>query len=220
MPRILGNKTHRIGKVIRGKIGEIGTLAFLGFLVINFNRPGLKELQETSKQMPTLYQTCIHNMTTRRMPELISFITQNPNINGLKPTCIPSTNYHEEECIQGLNPDIFRRKRIAFMGDSTLFYPTKYLHMLLNITDKQRVTPSWENMTLEEGQDYVKQSAAESGIPPWPLAPPEFKKEDEGTFIEWMGTKGPNQGKTEEMLKSMFLRAEQINPEIIVANMG
>jgi hypothetical protein len=117
------------------------------------------------------------------------------------------------------------------MGDSTLFYMTKHLYVMLLDKDPaykqstiipRRQDPGFSNMTLSEGKKYVEANAPNLGVslgccqPPRPI---DIRQED-GTYIEWMGMSGPAEGRTKEKLDSMFARAEKVQPEVIVTNMG
>lgn len=111
------------------------------------------------------------------------------------------------------------------MGDSTLFYMTKHLYtMLLDKNGRSiiaRQDPGFSNMTLSRGKEYVEAHAPGLGVSlPCCQHPRPIEIPQDGTHIEWMGMSGPAEDRTKERLDAMFTMAEQIQPEIIVANMA
>ena len=67
---------------------------------------------------------CI-SQAPKHLPGLITRINQDPEANGMMPhnTSLNGTVKY----MKGLDLNTFRGKRIAMAGDSTLFYPTKWL---------------------------------------------------------------------------------------------
>ena len=67
--------------------------------------------------------------------------------------------------MKGLDLSVFRGKRIAMMGDSTLYYPTKWLYALVMKLENEGVDdPKYEEMALSEASTLVIQRANEFGI--------------------------------------------------------
>ena len=159
---------------------------------------------------------CINNISSKRIPGLISKLSANPETNGLQPVNISTGEY-----IEGLNLNAFHGRRIAMMGDSTLFYMAKHLYIMLIDTNKstansviQREDQGFANMTLSEAQEFVMPKLDRRGNP----KPIEIRQNN--TLIEWMGMSGPANGETEKLVTKMLSRAKEIRPEIMVANMG
>ena len=179
------------------------------------------------------YKDCIHHMSSKRIPNLISKLNENPQLNALIPVDIYSpirSADNRTEHVFGLNSlDTFRGKKIALMGDSTLYYMAKHLHVMLTSLEVDATddndnnddrNPDYEKMTLNEAENYVKQQAEQLGIQLECCSEPLPFHNSDGTWMEWMGMKGPALGQTEELLEKMFDRAEKMKPDVIVANMA
>mmetsp|Transcript_25843 Transcript_25843/g.55610 ORF Transcript_25843/g.55610 Transcript_25843/m.55610 type:complete len:294 (+) Transcript_25843:3-884(+) len=103
------------------------------------------------------------------------------------------------------------------MGDSTLYYPSKYLYALLMKLENEGVDdPEYEKMTLSEASALVLQRANTFHLfargdqgGPRPIKIPD------GTWIEWMSLEYISKS-----VEGMFVTAEEMNPDIVVANMG
>jgi hypothetical protein len=141
------------------------------------------------------------------------------------------------EYIKGLDLNVFRGKRIAMVGDSTLRYPTEWLYPMIKKFDDEDVDdPKYENMTLSNASALVKERNAKFGVKTvGRKAPPPIKTLD-GTvsLIASILTSFFSQHSTNQPFSSPFLsqwieyinikttlsKAEEMHPHIIVANMG
>ena len=179
------------------------------------------------------YRDCLHHMSSKRIPSLISKLTQNPQTNALMPLDVDSpsrTADNRTEQVLGLNSlNTFRGKKIALMGDSTLYYMAKHLHIMFTSLvveanndngNNYGTIPDYEKMTLNEAENYVKQRAKQLGIRLACCSHPQPFRKSDGTWVDWMGMRGPALGQTEQLLEEMFHRAEEMMPDVIVANMA
>ena len=154
------------------------------------------------------------------------------------------------EHMRGLDMKIFRGKRIAMMGDSTLYYPTKWLYPMIKKFNDEEDVDNYENMTLGKASAFVHDRAVKFGVAPIDTgAPPKPIKTLDGTvsgynfiftnssykyeikiiiqltfpfqWIEWMGVAGPTPAPVlEGKISAMFSQAGRMKPHVIIANMG
>lgn len=177
----------------------------------NWNDPKSVELRSNTG---VTYKECMHHVESKRLPTLITKISENPEVNGIIPH-LSGTMEH----MKGLDLSVFRGKRIAVMGDSTLFYLVKWLYALvMKLKNEGADEPKYEEMRLSEASALVLQRLTEFGIV-GRGAPPPIKISD-GTWVEWMGMAGPNSSMLKKKMRTMFVRAKRMNPDIVVANMG
>ena len=138
----------------------------------------------------------------------------------------------------GLNQDsleIFRSKRIALIGDSTLFYFTKWLQVLLfqsnNLRREEQPPPAQlDQLNLTHGQITVRELAAQACeqpgqycIDPRGYARPEILPiGNDGTMVGWMGLSSvDDHWRTEKILQSVWETIdESYHPDIMIANQG
>ena len=88
---------------------------------------------------------------------------KNPEANGMIPHIIIINS--AMEYMKGLDLNVFRGKRIAMVGDSTLRYPTEWLYPMIKKFDDEGVDdPKYENMTLSNASALVKERTAKFGV--------------------------------------------------------
>ena len=79
-------------------------------------------------------RSCLHRLFNATYPTLTQQLAAHPDENGVKPLRLaPTNNSPEGEVLffPGLQANFFRGRRMALLGDSTLYYMTKWLDMLL-----------------------------------------------------------------------------------------
>jgi hypothetical protein len=141
----------------------------------NWNDPKSVELRSNTG---VTYKECMHHVESKRLPTLITKISENPEVNGIIPH-LSGTMEH----MKGLDLSVFRGKRIAVMGDSTLFYLVKWLYALvMKLKNEGADEPKYEEMRLSEASALVLQRLTEFGIV-GRGAPPPIKISD-GT-VSW-----------------------------------
>ncbi|KAL7525969.1 hypothetical protein ACHAXR_001246 [Thalassiosira sp. AJA248-18] len=102
------------------------------------------------------------------------------------------------EHIEGLDPDFFRGKQIALMGDSTMYFLTQ------EIVSMFRKKNAWERTERLISDESII-----------------LKTPDEGTHIEWMGLRFKHTGpEKDKIVDEMFTKVQEMKPQILVANMG
>jgi len=220
-PKPLGKKNRKVA-VVLATIGVSYFGSILASISIGEGLSQNEDLKHSSLNADHAkkYKECLNHMTHERLPGLAAKISQNPEANGMIPHII-SLNSGDVEYVKGLDLNVFRGKRIAMVGDSTLFYPTKWLYPMIKKFDDEGVDdPKYENMTLSNASSLVKERAAKFRVQTVGYQTPLPIKTLDGTWIEWMGMSGPNPGNLEEKINTMLSKAEEMQPHIIVANMG
>ncbi|KAL7532932.1 hypothetical protein ACHAXR_008082 [Thalassiosira sp. AJA248-18] len=172
-------------------------------------------------------QSCSEN-AFQTLSNLIFKTNEDPNKNAMIPlditAAIPknSISYPTETMMMnmpGLHLDSFKHKRIALLGDSTLFYMAKYLSSMLRHEENvPEGSVEYYNMNMDEANNFVqanKQFDLDGGHGD---APPHMR--GDGTWLQWWGQKGSGKGRTEKMMNTMFKKAEAMRPEVVVANFG
>ena len=131
---------------------------------------------------------CLHVMHTE-LPTLISTLKEDLDGNGLRPITQQGIVH------KGLNMSVLSGKRLLLIGDSTTYYMTKYIYLLMKKMGNSTILPSREyiNLTLGDAAKLIterlyklKISHPSNGSPP----PHEIKDVD-GTWIKWIGFSGP-----------------------------
>ena len=175
------------------------------------------------KQSLLVYKECIRYTTHELLPSIIAKINEDPEDNGLKPFTIVRNSYmklcpDKSTCsIKGLDLSIFRGKRTALLGDSTLFYPTQWLYpMMTHLNDEEENgIPKYDEMSLSEASEVVKKRAGILGVKEL------ITDSTDNTLIQWAGVKGPGASKTlETRISGMIETVSRLNPHVLVANMG
>lgn len=194
-------------------------LAAMAVTVLCFISQTSIGMMATNFSIPTeQLKTCLRNVMYEILPNLISTIRQDLEVNALRPLLLDKGNHFAK----GLDPNFFCGKRIAMMGDSTLYYPTKWLHPLVTKFENETHYPKYENMTLTNAASLVQQRGVSLEWGPLLSAvkpPPRPIITDDGTWIEWMGAAGPRLDyKYVSYVEEMFYKAENMKPQIIVAN--
>ena len=123
---------------------------------------------DVEQQSLAVYKECIRYTTHELLPSIIAKINEDPEDNGLKPFTIVSSSSSPDEDksniskhlsnIKGLDLNIFRGRRTALLGDSTLFYPTQWLYpMMTHLNDEEENDiPKYDEMSLSEASEVVK----------------------------------------------------------------
>lgn len=195
-----------------------------------------KELETAKKyQMPLsavssgiLVESCSDRVSNQTLPWLIQELSKNPEA-GLRPLIgetLPVVT------MPGLDEDLlsaaFRGRRIALVGDSTLFYLTKWLDVLL-LRHNHTTSPSspadarLDAMSLSAANAHIRRKAVASGKMLDDHDIPGAIVDASGhTHIQWIGAAGPVAGSpAERLFRNVWAKMEySIRPEVIVANMG
>jgi len=174
------------------------------------------------EQPLAIYKECIRHTTHELLPAIIAKINEDPEDNGLKPFILSSQDKRTND-VKGLDLNIVRGKRIAILGDSTLFYLTQWLYsMMTHLKDEENGQPKYDEMPLSEASTVVQERADMLGV-----QLPDNRQESlpitdyDGTLIQWTGMKGLTRAESlEGKISRMFETARQMNPRVIVANMG
>ena len=182
-----------------------------------------------------VYKECIRYTTHELLPSIIAKINEDPEDNGLKPFTIVSSSSSPDEDksnismkhmsnIKGLDLNIFRGRRTALLGDSTLFYPTQWFYpMMTHLNDEEENgTPKYDEMSLSEASEVVKKRAGILGVKLPDTRGKELMTDStDNTLIQWAGVRGPGASKTlETRISGMIETVSQLNPHVLVANMG
>lgn len=150
-------------------------------------------LTKSEKKACTQFSTSIS--------ELSKAIRKNPETQSLSHWSSNGITF------KGLAPDVFRGRRIAFVGDSTLLYMHGWLAALLRLPEK-KYNQTWSALHLSIANKVVeKKKGGEI-----PLSLPD------GTSAIWSGFMGP--GGQSCNLTNHWTQVKQINPEILIVNMG
>jgi hypothetical protein len=213
----------------------LGMLIFVSFLLDtkSLGHPNFKAGIVTSKHGGDIGVSGCSNLQTS-LPLLISSLRTDPE-NGLCPLSLRSD--HNDPAIQqvfnfpGLNENLlssaFRGRRIAFVGDSTLFYPAKWLFVLLQSRDDQKqatVFQDLSNLNLTYGNAFVRsvssQCKGENCIVLKGYSMPKpIENEQDGTNIRWTGVAGPTRTPAAAFQRAWKLVAS-LKANIVVVNMG
>ena len=219
---VYGGIISRQGRIIL-ILSTIATFAFTGGYLHHLM---LERDLATSRSVHheneiTSYNKCLQDVTFTELPALLSKLNEDPESNALnevKTNTTTTTINHK-----GLDMTVFRGKRVALMGDSTLYYLTKWMYPLLTSLGDEVALPSYENQTLKDAASLVYKRTAKlgAGHPAAAEKPPQvIKDSNDGTWVRWMGFAGPGQHDFETKLDSMFKTAKEMKPDIIIANMG
>ena len=168
------------------------------------------------------------------LADLAARINENTSVNALIPLRYPSpataatfaangndTNHDQGDAgmtMPGLDLSSFHGKRIALLGDSTLYWPAKYLVSMLRHQDRVGSQTNYSNFTLEQANAFVfanKQFRLEGTV-----NNPRYKKGEDNTWIQWWGMRGNAHGRTEVLMDAMFEESKSMRPEVVVANMA
>ena len=188
---------------------------------------------ETTSYIEDIRVSGCSNLQTS-LPLLISSLRTDPE-NGLSPLSLRSdhqdTQSQQVFNFPGLNENLlssaFRGRRIAFVGDSTLYYPAKWLFVLLQSRDDQKQTTIYKglsNLNLTYGNSFVRSISSrckgvnciilDGGSSPKPI-----ENEQDGTNIQWMGVSGPTRI-FESAFQHAWKKVRSLKADIVVVNMG
>ena len=133
----------------------------------------------------------------------------------------------EDPEFPGLRTTTFRNRRIAFMGDSTLLYLSKHLKAMLWLEDdfvEQNKTIDWDIMTLGQTENFINYGSKKAMGKNYlnVKTNPHLPYLRDGTKVHWTGIAGVRMGKgeSEAKLDRMFDEAEDLDPDVVVVNMG
>mmetsp|Transcript_15111 Transcript_15111/g.32800 ORF Transcript_15111/g.32800 Transcript_15111/m.32800 type:complete len:220 (-) Transcript_15111:3189-3848(-) len=201
-------------------LSYIITFTVLLQMRVSTDRSYLSDASVRAASFSSRPHSCSQNVNAT-LTRLIAKMNEDPNGNAMIPLeiLINSTNSihnYTTMNIPGLNLNTFHHRRIAFLGDSTLFYMAKYLVSMLHHDGKKIGGYSYDKMTMGQADQFAIQNKQ------IPLKgtdlPPPFKRPD--TWIQWWGMTGNSHGRTEEMIEQMFVDAEGMGPDVIVVNMA
>lgn len=177
--------------------------------------------------------SCSQRTHRALLPRLVARMNEDPRANALVPLDVPlgddPRSGNATTSMPGLHLASFRGRRIAFLGDSTLFYMAKWLVSMLRHEDvaddvageKDRDAGHhklYHTMNLGQANAFVRNH--KQLVLDGTEYPPPYRKVDEGTWFQFWGMAGNSHGRTEELLNAMFQDAEAMKPQIIVANMA
>ncbi|KAL7531065.1 hypothetical protein ACHAXR_003821 [Thalassiosira sp. AJA248-18] len=190
------------------------------------NDDGSRPRSLSSSSIPQQQQSssCSGNVF-HTLSNVIAKINEDPNNNALVPLDIPAVTSNSNTTIKngmmnmpGLHLDSFKGKHIALLGDSTLFYPAKYLVSILRHADTAPGgSVEYHKMKMGQANNFVL--ATKQFMLKGIASPPPYKSDD-GTWFQWYGMQGNSHGRTEEFIDSMFIEAEKMRPDVVVANMA
>mmetsp|Transcript_43470 Transcript_43470/g.74186 ORF Transcript_43470/g.74186 Transcript_43470/m.74186 type:complete len:398 (+) Transcript_43470:97-1290(+) len=199
----------------------LSTIATAGYLHLTLERGLATSRSVRHENKTTSYNKCLQDVTYTELPALISKLNEDPESNALRQV---KTNTTTTINHKGLDMAVFRGKRVALMGDSTLYYLAKWMYPLLTSLGDEAALPSYENQTLKDAASLVYERTAKLGAqhPAEKFTPPRvIKDSNDGTWVQWMGFSGPaRDNDMDAKLNSMFETAKQMTPDIIIANMG
>lgn len=168
------------------------------------------------------HQECMQHMESNRLPNLITKLTQDPEANALVPLELDLSNPDAgDHIMKGLDLNVFRGKKIAIIGDSTLRYLSKWLYALLTELENEGGDPKYDEMALSEARAVVLDRAEKLDyLLEVHMEGPRSVKAPDGTWIEWTGIAGHNAHILWRVTEQMFVNAGEMNPDIVIANMG
>jgi hypothetical protein len=177
---------------------------------------------EAHSHLPPQQQAC-QNLN-RSIIQLTATLRLDPQMMAVRPWSSSDNDNTDDRAsfsFSGLDEEllrkVFRGRRIAFVGDSTLFYMTKWLKRIL---DTEEDLSSLSSLNLTEANDLVN---------PISLNPTRDKNlgfgdgdplpisDSNGTSIIWTGHAGRSPGCD---FKKSWNEVEKLRPEVIVANFG
>jgi len=176
-------------------------------------------------------RSCLQRLFNATYPALNQQLAAHPDENGVKPLrLVPTNNSAEGEVLflPGLQANFFRGRRMVLLGDSTLFYMTKWLDVLL-LMDTNTSGFSHTNdinqpptITLSQANALVESHPANKQVDVAGFTRPrKIIKPEDGTHIEWIGMAGlTEEPALTNAIRSMFEQSKLIQPEIIVFNFG
>lgn len=174
-------------------------------------RIGLSISDGTGK---TNHKGTLQNDLSDNIRDLINALRSESEGKGLRDWCSHKTGY----CFPGLDEDLlstaFRGRSIALVGDSTLYYPMKWLFRLLLKTDNN-TSHMWQQNTSTSFTYINPTGDPHLGLPG---PPPVLKQKSDGTHIAWYGFAGPAANTCN--FSSVWDRVRQHSPEILVVNFG
>ncbi|KAL7550290.1 hypothetical protein ACHAWF_013533, partial [Thalassiosira exigua] len=130
---------------------------------------------------------CLYSVLTKKVPALIKRLNEDPEAKALRPLNVPSylpkgglgsssagtsVTMGEGAMIHfnGLDMSVFRGKHVAIMGDSTMYYMTKWIDQLMMAQwpyGKGEDPPLWTDLGLNEAASiiYERSSRLDLGLP-------------------------------------------------------
>lgn len=182
-------------------------LCFNKGIFIKNNRPDLSIPIESRKS-----EACRH--LSKSFPIFLSTLRSNADDIGLRDWMYD--DYRFPGLDDRLLAKAFRGRRIGLVGDSTLYYPMKWLYVLMNRTSVS-VLSELPSKTLSEGRSMVNPENTKHVGLDYRTRPPPIVHSD-GTMIRWFGFSGlsPNTCHFDTIWKKIL----KMRPEILVVNFG
>ena len=155
---------------------------------------------------------------------LIKKINENQGQNAMIPLDIPAAGAafnpqgNVTITMPGLHLDFFKNKRVALLGDSTMFYLGKFLVSMLLHQDKVGEPVEYHKMNMQQANGVVQKN--KQFILKGTAAPPPYRADNGRTWFAWWGMQGNAHGRTEELIDRMFASADTMKPEVVVVNMA
>jgi hypothetical protein len=177
---------------------------------------------ETHSHLPPQQQACRY--LNRSIAQLTATLRLDPLTMAVRPWSSSDNDNTDDSAsfsFSGLDEEllrkVFRGRRIAFVGDSTLFYMTKWLKRIL---DTEEDLTSLSSLNLTEANDLVnpisvnptrdKNLGFGDGNPP-PI------RDSNGTSIIWTGHAGRSAACS---FKKSWNEVKRLRPEVLVVNFG
>jgi hypothetical protein len=151
------------------------------------------------------------------IPLLVDALKSNPQQNGLRPFSSNKTHFRGLDHAQ-IN-QAFVGRRIAFVGDSTLRYFTRWLTATIMMYDTSNNTTDYPDLTTRDLSNATTLLAQHSKADLNSSERPEPFIRQDGTHIAWFGRDGTDK-KRSHSFNEIWPLVYGMNPEIIVANMG
>jgi len=178
----------------------------------------LQEGSNNNEQSKCSTQNSCSETTYCNLNKLIAKINENSWHNAMidhNITIDDGSKLH----MPGLHLSSFNGHKLAFLGDSTLYWLGKYFSSMLHHQHNVNKGIDVEYYNMKDrgvANNFVKNNRQFmiQGIDPVP----PFKN-DKMQFA-WFGMHGNMHGKTEEAVDKLFTDAEVMKPDIIVANMA
>jgi hypothetical protein len=189
-------------------------ISVLVFVVFVVNQPNILPLTIIAKSKEAVKRGR-ESKICQDIPLLVDALKSNPQQNGLRP--FSSNKIHFRGLDHAQINQVFVGRRIAFVGDSTLRYFTRWLAAAIRYnTNNTTHYPDLTTSDLSNATKLLKQHSKERLRSKQRPAP--FIRQD-GTHIAWFGRDSTDMEKSHSF-NTMWPLVYGLNPEIIVANMG
>jgi hypothetical protein len=238
--RLVFNTKRNLTALFVFGLVRVGVHEFLPPLDPNLRVSGtLRQTVVTNNAVNVKISGCTDLQTS--LPLLVAALRDDPEKNALRPltlhlnSTLPPLAFHFPGLSEQLLSRAFQGRRIALIGDSTLYYLIKWLFALMvdnntNNSDIRNKTGMFTNLdllNLTNGNTLVRKSSLNCRGNCVVLDDHSSKAKSKpiidtkhGTHIEWMGGATGPKPNTEVLLRKAWERANVYQPEIVIVNMG